>query len=57
MLVCVLRNSRIDGAKHATAVIKLLATRLRETWPRVRIIVHGDSGFCRPAPDPLVRKA
>jgi len=47
MLACVLRRSRIDGAKHAAAVIKLLVTRLRETWPGVRLIVRGDSGFCR----------
>ena len=47
MLACVLRNSRIDGAKHAAAVIKLLVTRLRRTWPAVRLIVRGDSGFCR----------
>ena len=47
MLACVLRKSRIDGAKHAAAVIKLLVTRLRQAWPQVRIIVRGDSGFCR----------
>ena len=47
MLACVLRRSRIDGAKHVSAVIKLLVTRLREAWPKVRIIVRGDSGFCR----------
>ncbi|QJD28838.1 IS1380 family transposase [Methylococcus geothermalis] len=47
LLACVLRNSRIDGAKHAAAVIKLLVTRLRQVWPEVRIIVRGDSGFCR----------
>jgi hypothetical protein len=47
MLTCVLRRSRIDGAKHAAAVIKLLVTRLRQAWPQVRIIVRGDSGFCR----------
>lgn len=44
---CVLRNSRIDGAKHAAAVVKLLVTRLRRKWPGVRLIVRGDSGFCR----------
>jgi hypothetical protein len=27
--------------------IKLLVTRLRQAWPTVRIIVRGDSGFCR----------
>lgn len=47
MLACVLRNSRIDGARHAAAVIKLLVTRLRQVWPEVRLIVRGDSGFCR----------
>jgi hypothetical protein len=47
MLACVLRPSRIDGAKHAAAVIRLIVTRLRQAWPLVRIIVRGDSGFCR----------
>lgn len=47
MLACVLRRSRIDGARHAAAVIKLIVTRLRQAWPAVRIIVRGDSGFCR----------
>ena len=47
LLACVLRNSRIDGAKHAAAVLKLLVERLRQAWPEVRIIVRGDSGFCR----------
>ena len=47
MLACLLRPSRIDGAKHTAALIKLLVTRLRQTWPEVRLIVRGDSGFCR----------
>ena len=47
MLACVLRRSRIDGAKSAAAVIKLLVARLRKAWPDARIIVRGDSGFCR----------
>ncbi len=47
LLACLLRKSRIDGARHAAAVIKLLVTRLCEQWPAVRIIVRGDSGFCR----------
>jgi len=47
MLTCVLRRSRIDGAKHAAAVIKLIVTRLRQAWPDVRLIVRADSGFCR----------
>ena len=52
MLACVLRPSRIDGAKHAAAVIKLIVTRLRQAWPQVRVIVRGDAGFCR---QPLIR--
>ena len=33
MLACVLRRSRIDGARNAAAVIKLLVTRLRQACP------------------------
>ena len=47
MLACVLRPSKIDGAKQAAAVIKLLITRLRRSWPETRFIVRADSGFCR----------
>jgi len=47
MLACLLRPSRIDGAKHAAAVLRLLVNRLRQVWPAVRIIIRGDSGFCR----------
>ena len=47
MLACYLRPSKIDGAKHAAALIKLLVTRLRRAWPNTRFIVRGDSGFCR----------
>ena len=47
LLACVLRRSRIDGAKNAAAVIRLLVARLRQAWPAVKIIVRGDSGFCR----------
>jgi hypothetical protein len=47
MLACLLRPSRIDGARHAAAVIRLIVTRLRHAWPDVRLIVRGDSGFCR----------
>lgn len=47
LLACLLRPSKIDGAKHCAALIKLLVTRLRQVWPGVRLIVRGDSGFCR----------
>jgi len=47
LLVSYLRPSKIDGAKHAWAVLALLVKRLRQVWPKVKIIFRGDSGFCR----------
>ena len=47
LLVGYLRSSKIDGAKHAWAILALLVKRLRQAWPGVRIIFRGDSGFCR----------
>ncbi|GJQ27890.1 MAG: IS1380 family transposase [Phycisphaerae bacterium] len=47
LLVSYLRPSNIDGAHHAWPILKLLVQRLRQAWPGVRIIVRGDSGFCR----------
>ena len=48
LLVSYLRPAKIDGAKHARAILKLLVRRLRQEWPEVRIILRGDGGFCRP---------
>jgi len=48
MLACVLRPSWRDPASVLSALIKLLARRLRQAWPGVRLIVRADSGFCRP---------
>jgi hypothetical protein len=47
LLVSYLRPSKIDGAKHAWAILALLVKRLRQAWPAVRIILRADSGFCR----------
>lgn len=47
MLACVLRPSDRDPAKVLSALIKLLAAKLRRAWPQVRLIVRADSGFCR----------
>jgi len=47
LLVSYLRPSKIDGAKHAWAILALLVKRLRQVWPKVRIIFRADSGFCR----------
>ena len=47
LLTAYLRPSNIDGAKHSWAILKLITTRLRQAWPKVRIVFRGDSGFCR----------
>ncbi len=47
LLVSYLRPSKIDGAKHAWAILALLVKRLRLTWPKVKITFRGGSGFCR----------
>jgi hypothetical protein len=47
LLAAYLRPSKIDGAKHAWAILALLVKRLRRAWPKVKIVFRGDSGFCR----------
>jgi hypothetical protein len=48
MLACVLRPSSRDPASVCSALIKLIAKRLRQAWPGVKLVIRGDSGFCRP---------
>lgn len=47
LLGAYLRPSNIDPARGAWAALRLLADRLRQKWPDVRIIFRADSGFCR----------
>src|ERR1039457_2786398 len=47
LLVAYLRKSNIDAAKHAGAILKLLVQRLKAAWPRTKIVLRADSGFCR----------
>jgi hypothetical protein len=47
LLVAYLRTADGDPARHTGAILKLLVQRLRQAWPEVRIILRGDSGFCR----------
>ncbi len=47
LLVSYLRPSKIDAAQHAWAILALLVKRLRQAWPKVRILMRADSGFCR----------
>lgn len=46
-LLAWLRPSNIDGARGAWIALRWLVGRLREAWPKVRIIWRADSGFCR----------
>jgi hypothetical protein len=47
LLACVLRPSSRDPASVLSALVKLLVQRLRQQWPKVRVVVRADSGFCR----------
>ena len=42
-----LRPSTIDAATGVVGVLSRIIQQIREHWPQVRIIVRGDSGFCR----------
>lgn len=48
MLACVLRPSDRDPASVVSALIKRLLVPLRRAWPKTKLIVRADSGFCRP---------
>jgi hypothetical protein len=47
LLVSYLRPSRRGAARHAWAILRLLVERLRKEWPGVKIIIRGDSGYCK----------
>ena len=42
-----LRPSNIDASLGTDEIFKKLVPKLRAAWPEVRIIIRGDSGFCR----------
>lgn len=47
LLCAKLRPSNIDAASGAMKEIEHIVSRIRRQWPSVRIIIRGDSGFCR----------
>jgi hypothetical protein len=47
LLCAKLRPSDIDGAAGAVKQLRQIVERIRLAWPDVRIVVRGDSGFCR----------
>ena len=49
-LLCArLRSSNIDGAAGSQEELERIVARIRRSWPTTRIVVRGDSGFCRDA--------
>jgi hypothetical protein len=47
LLVAYLRPGNVEAAHRSWAILALLVKRLRQAWPKVRIIFRGDSDFCR----------
>jgi len=47
LLAARLRPSNIDGAAGSLEELERIVGRIRGRWPKVQIIVRGDSGFCR----------
>ena len=47
LLVAYLRRANADGARHSAAILKLLVEHIRQVWPRTKIVMRADSGFCR----------
>lgn len=49
LLAAKLRRSNIDAAAGAVEEIARIVRQIRRRWPRVRILLRADSGFCRDA--------
>src|ERR1700760_2462658 len=47
LLAAKLRRSDIDGASGAVEEVARIVSQIRARWPRVRILLRADSGFCR----------
>jgi hypothetical protein len=47
-LLCArLRRSNIDASADSLQELMLIVARIRQRWPLVKILLRGDSGFCR----------
>jgi hypothetical protein len=49
LLAAKLRRSDIDGAAGSVDEVARIVAQVRARWPRVRILLRADSGFCREA--------
>ena len=47
LLCAKLRPADIDAAAGSVKVVEQIVRQIRRVWPQVRIILRGDSGFCR----------
>jgi hypothetical protein len=47
LLYAKLKTANLDPGNESLPDIRLLVERIRQHWPHVRIVVRGDSGFCR----------
>jgi hypothetical protein len=47
LLVARLRPSNIDASAGSVEELQRIVKQIRTVWPQVRIVVRGDSGFCR----------
>lgn len=47
-LLCArLRSANVDGAAGTIDELEQIVSRIRAAWPEVKIVIRGDSGFCR----------
>ena len=49
LLAAKLRPSNIDGSAGAVEEVARIVSRIRQRWPRVRVLLRADSGFAREA--------
>lgn len=47
LLLAKLRPSNIDASAGSTKQVAWIVAMIRQHWPAVRIVLRGDSGFCR----------
>jgi hypothetical protein len=49
LLAAKLRRANIDAASGSVEEMTRIISRIRTRWPRVRVLLRADSGFCREA--------
>lgn len=47
LLCAKLRPSNIDGAAGSVKQLERIVSKIRSQWPDVKVVIRGDSGFCR----------